>query len=84
MRIVLTLFLNGEIGTAALLREAGISGKTWSKEKEALRALGLLSSERRRIHSNVGVKAVHHHRLTPKGEEIATKIVGISNSLTSR
>lgn len=81
MRIVLTLFLDGEVGTAALLRRAGISGKTWSKQKGALTSLGLLTSERRRVVSNMRVKVVHHHRLTTKGEEVAARIAEISDSL---
>ena len=82
MRIVLTLFLNGEVGTASLLQKVGMSGKTWSREKETLTALGVLASERRKSLSSSRVKVVHHHRLTTKGETIAGRIVEISDSLT--
>ena len=82
MRIILALFLNGEVGTVSLLQMVGMSGKTWSREREALTDLGLLTSERRRTLSSTRVKVVHHHYLTSKGEKIANRIVEISDSLT--
>jgi len=83
MRIVLALFLNGEMGTASLLHEARVSGKTWSREMIILRNYGLLNSARRRILSSTRVKVVRHHRLTRRREEIAGKILEISDSLRS-
>ena len=83
MRIILALSLNGEMGTASLLQEVRMSGKTWSRERTTLRNLGLLTSERRRILSSPRIKLVCHHRLTGRGEEVAGGILEISESLTS-
>jgi len=83
MRIILALFLNGEMGTASLLKKVRVSGKTWSRERGTLKALGLLASEKRRTLSSTRVKVTCNHRLTSRGEEIAGRILGISDSLTT-
>jgi predicted transcriptional regulator len=82
-RILLALFLEGSIGTTSLLNSVGISGKTWSREREKLEASGLLTSREEKRFSRSGVKVVKSHELTEKGTQIARSIKEISNFMNS-
>lgn len=81
--LVVLLMREGGLGTASLLKLVGISGKTWSKERRRLENLGLLTTEEQRGFSKSGVRVMAYHRLTPKGIDIASGILEISNSLSS-
>ena len=78
-RILLTLFAEGGLGTAALLEAVGMSGKTWSKEMQTLQSLGLLTSIHRKDFTSEGIKLVRHHNLTDKGMRVAERLTEVSN-----
>jgi hypothetical protein len=82
-RILLVLLLEGGLGTASLLNAVGISGKAWSRERERLASLGLLTSKERKSFSKMGVKVIMYHHLTQKGTGIANGIREISNSINT-
>jgi hypothetical protein len=82
-RILLVLFLEGGLGTAALLDAVGLSGRAWNKEKEKLAGLGLLASKEMKNFSKTGIKSTVNHHLTKKGIIVANNIKEISESINS-
>ena len=80
-RILLTLFMDGGLGTAALLKSAGLSGGKWQKDRRTLESLGLIQSCYERHFTGNRVTWVRRHNLTEKGHSIARSIAAISEEL---
>ena len=80
-RILLSLLLEGALGSSSILRVVGISGSSWAKEKRFLVSSGLLECRVSREITEKGVLRRMEFLLTRRGRQVAQNLLVISSAI---
>lgn len=80
-RILLSLLLEGALGSSSILRVVGISGSSWAKEKRFLVSSGLLECRVSRDITERGVVRKMEFLLTRRGRQVAQNLLVISSAI---
>lgn len=80
-RILLSLLLEGPLGSSSILRVVGISGSSWAKEKRFLVSSGLLECRVSREITEKGVTRKMEFLLTRRGRQVAQNLLVISSAI---
>ncbi len=78
-KILLALMLHAKSSSGEILKEVGISGSTWNKEKMQLQNSGLIEGQTTRGLTENGVVRKTEFKLTGKGKSIAQYLLSISS-----